>query len=180
MDSENSEALQPVSSPDGSFAFVDLLQMSRIAAGKGRSRLELVVGQRHLRPLGIAHGGVMASLLDTAIGVAASSLTPADHWAVTVQLNVNFIRPAWEGETLVATGEVLHAGRQTAVGRGEVRTAGGVLVASGSATCMYLPHTDQTRDRIERRDDMDRERASRGRQPPEDRPPSGGSRPPLA
>jgi uncharacterized protein (TIGR00369 family) len=102
----------------------------------------------------------LATLLDTAIGVAAYSLAPADHFAVTVQLSVNFIRPAWEGETLAATGEVIHAGRQTAVGRGEVRTAAGVLVAAGSATCMYLPYTDQNRNSIERREDLDAGRLS--------------------
>jgi uncharacterized protein (TIGR00369 family) len=148
-------------SPEDTAPFLDLLQVRLTEAGAGRSRVEMPVGHRHLRPLGIVHGGVMASLLDTAIGVAAAGLTPADHYAVTVQLNVNFIRPSWEGETLVATGEVLHAGKQTAVGRGEVRTAAGLLVASGSATCMYLPHTEQTRGHIERREDLDRQRLSR-------------------
>jgi uncharacterized protein (TIGR00369 family) len=141
--------------PADAAPFLDLLQTGPIEAGDGKARLELAVRQQHLRPLGIMHGGVVAALLDTVIGVAAFSQAPADHYAVTVQLNVNFIRPAWEGETLLATGEVLHTGRQTAVGRGEVRNAAGILVASGSATCMYLPHTEQTRSGIELREDLD-------------------------
>jgi acyl-CoA thioesterase len=61
---------------------------------------------------------------------------------VTVQLNANFIRPAREGDTLVATGELTHSGRRTAVAVGEVRTAEGVLVASGSATFVHLVFPD--------------------------------------
>jgi uncharacterized protein (TIGR00369 family) len=138
-----------------------LLQTGPLEIGQGRARLELPIRQRHLRPLGIIHGGVLAALLDTVIGVAAHSRAPADHYAVTVQLQVNFIRPGWEGETLVATSELLHAGRQTAVGRGEIRTIDGVLVAAGSATCMYLPHTDQTRNHLERREELDLGRAAK-------------------
>jgi uncharacterized protein (TIGR00369 family) len=149
------------STPAGHNPFLELLQVGRVEAGAGRAWLELVVQQRHLRPLGILHGGVTAALLDTVLGLSASSQAPPDHYAVTVQLNVNFIRPAWEGEILVATGEALHTGRQTAVARGEVRTAGGVLAASGSATVMFLPHTDQTRGQIERRDDQDVQRSRR-------------------
>ena len=58
---------------------------------------------------------------------------------VTAQINVNFIRPAWSGERLEATAEVKHAGRKTAVATGEIRTEGGSLVATGSATLMYVP-----------------------------------------
>jgi uncharacterized protein (TIGR00369 family) len=142
-----------LSASDGAAPFLDLLKLGRIEAGDGRARLEFVVQERHLRNLGILHGGVAATLLDTALGVAVTTRAPADHYVVTVQLNLNFIRPAWEGETLIATGEVFHAGRQTAVARGEVRTAAGVLVASSSGTFLYLPHTDQTRGGIRRLDD---------------------------
>src|SRR5262249_57706259 len=102
-----------------------------------------------LRTVGILHGGVTATLLDTVLGMASGTTAPEDHYVVTVQLNVNFIRPVWEGESLVATGEVIHFGRQTAVARGEVRTSGGVLAASGSGTFMYLPHPAQTRGQIQ-------------------------------
>jgi uncharacterized protein (TIGR00369 family) len=102
----------------------------------------MTVQEHHLRTLGIMHGGVLATLLDSAMGIAAGTLAPPGHLVVTVQLNINFIRPAWCGETLVATGEVFHAGRQTAVARGEVHTSTGTLIGSGSATFMYILHTD--------------------------------------
>jgi uncharacterized protein (TIGR00369 family) len=98
------------------------------------------------------HGGVLATLLDSVMGMAASSVAPAGHFAVTVQINLNFIRPAWEGELLIATGEVEHSGRTTAVARGEARTEGGSLVGTGSATFMYVAHTDPTRAQFPRRE----------------------------
>ncbi len=110
------------------------------------------VDNQHMRDLGIMHGGVLATLLDSVMGMAASSMAPVGHFAVTVQLNLNFIRPAWEGETLLAEAEVMHSGRQTAVARGEVHTEAGSLVGTGSATFMYVAHTGPTRDQIPRRE----------------------------
>jgi uncharacterized protein (TIGR00369 family) len=130
------------------FPFLDLLGVRSIEMGQGRCRVELLVLRQHLRNLGIIHGGVVATLLDTAMGIAASTLAPPGQGVVTIQLNAHFIRPAWEGETLVATGELKHSGRQTAVACGEVHTAQGVLVASGSATFMHRPDTDACADRI--------------------------------
>ena len=80
----------------------------------------------------------MAALLDTALGSAVSTLCRADQNAVTAQLNVNFVRPAWLGESLLATGEVMHHGRQTAVARGELRTEAGSLVATASGTFLFV------------------------------------------
>jgi acyl-coenzyme A thioesterase 13 len=115
----------------------------------GRLILEIRAG--HLRTLGIAHGGVIATLLDSVMGLNANRSSPPDHYLVTAQLNVQFIRPAFEGETLIASSEVRHAGRKTAMAQGEILTADGHLVATASATFVYVAHTERTRanpDRI--------------------------------
>ena len=124
----------------GQMPFLEHLGVRVIEVRPGRGRLEVTVRPEHLRDLGIMHGGMSASLLDSVMGMSAASVAPPGHYVVTVQLNMNFIRPAREGEHLVATGEVTHSGRQTAVARGEVRTAAGALVSSGSATFLSLPH----------------------------------------
>ena len=115
-------------------------------------RLVVKLGPNHLRSLGIAHGGFLATLLDSVMGRDAGRLAPTDHYVVTAQLNVNFIRPAWEGETLLASAEIRHRGRKTAVGQGEVRTEAGALVATGSATFLYVEHTPATRANPDRLD----------------------------
>lgn len=118
--------------------FLDLLDMKPIRTEDGKVEFELTIQEKHLRTLGIAHGGVAAALMDSAVGFAAGTTAPAGYHVVTVQLNLNFIRPCWVGEKLIAKGIVLHAGRQTAVARGEIRTAENYLVASGMGTFMYI------------------------------------------
>lgn len=111
----------------------------------GRSRSRLAVDEHHLREGGIVHGGVLATLLDVAIGVAARSLSPNGPDLVTIQLNVHFVRATRAGEVLVASGEVLHPGRRTVVARGEIRTETGDLVATGTGTLFYLSPPQPTR-----------------------------------
>ena len=133
----NSSSSQSVDSwPLG--PFLEGLRAEPVASEKGSATWQLNVAEQHLRTHGILHGGVVATLLDTAMGRAVSTLCRDDQGCVTVQLNVNFIRPSWAGETLTITGEVQHAGRQTAVARGEIRTAAGVLVATGCGTFMFV------------------------------------------
>lgn len=114
------------------------------SVGAGRSHITLRAEPHHLRSAGIVHGGVIAALLDACQGMAAASVAPPGHDVVTIQLNVNFIRVVALGESVEARGQILHAGRRTAVTRGEVATESGTLVAAGSATLMYLPHEHLT------------------------------------
>lgn len=113
------------------------LGIEPVAAEAGESRIRLSVGEKHLRTLGMLHGGVTATLLDTALGYAVMSLAAEGYHAVTVQLNVNYTRPAAVGETLEAVGRVLHHGNLTAVATGEVRNETGELIATASGTFLY-------------------------------------------
>ena len=117
-----------------------------------QGRLVIKLGPTHLRSLGIAHGGFIATLLDSVMGRDAGRSAPTDHYVVTAQLNVNFIRPGWDGETLLASAEIRHRGRKTAVAQGEVRTENGALVATGSATFLYVEHSAATRANPDRLD----------------------------
>ena len=117
---------------------LETLAIEASEAAEGTSRLRLQIDERHLRTLNMLHGGVTATLLDTALGYAVMSLAAKGFHAVTAQLNVNFTRPAMKGDRLEATGRVLHAGNLTAVASGEVRNAGGQLVATATGTFLYL------------------------------------------
>lgn len=126
-------------------SFLNLLGMTPDHHEPGHVRIAYRVGDDHLRTRGIAHGGVIATLMDTALGLAASTRVPEGHDVVTAQINVNFIRPAWAGESLLAEAKVQHSGRRTAVVTGEIRTDHGVLVATGSATMMFVTAPDLTK-----------------------------------
>lgn len=140
----------------GGTSFVHQLKIQPTAVEKGSATFEVLIEELHLRTMGIAHGGVIATLLDSSLGCACWTLAPPDHHLVTVQLNINYIRPAWLGEKLIAIAEVRHAGQMTSVSRGEVRNAAGALVASATGTFMYLPVPGGPKPVMEKRDETER------------------------
>jgi len=125
---------------------LELLDMRSEVIRPGVVVVRYEVRADHLRTGGVAHGGVIATLLDTSLGQAASTLAPDGLDVVTAQINVNFIRPVWQGEILAARAEIRHSGRKTAVGNGQILTESGQLVATGSATFLYIPATDLRRE----------------------------------
>lgn len=123
----------------GDFPFLTLLGIQEIDIGPGTAKLTLTARDEHLRSLGILHGGVTASLLDTVLGMAGSTHAPEGCHTVTMQLNINYTRAGRGGDELIATAETVHAGKQTAVCRGEVRRGDGALIATATSTVMFLP-----------------------------------------
>jgi uncharacterized protein (TIGR00369 family) len=69
---------------------------------------------------GYFHGGVIGAVADTAGGYAAMSMFPPGSDVLTLEYKINFIRPA-NGETLIATADVLKAGKTMAVVRVDVK-----------------------------------------------------------
>lgn len=99
--------------------------------GSGESVVVLDADERHLNSSGIIHGGVIMSLADTAVGVAAQTLIDLETYrTVMAQLNTSFIKAAKPGR-LVARGVVTSLGRRLAFGEAEVRQ-GDTLVAKAS------------------------------------------------
>ena len=98
----------------------------------GRAVVSLEITDKLKNRRGDAHGGVTATLLDAALGIACRSHT--DDWKSegTVTLNVQFIEPA--RGTLLAEARLLRAGRTVAFVEGEVRDQSGAIVAKATAT----------------------------------------------
>ena len=67
---------------------LELLEIQPVETGEGKAVFEMVVDDRHLRTLGILHGGVTATLLDTAMGPLAGLLAGiiADRSGVSAAL----------------------------------------------------------------------------------------------
>jgi uncharacterized protein (TIGR00369 family) len=97
----------------------------------------LVVKEELTQNAGVAHGGVTASLVDSAVGLALCTMLRSQELITTVELKVNYIAPAKPG-LLIARGKILHKGNHIAVGEGVVKDRAGRLVAKGSATYMVL------------------------------------------
>jgi uncharacterized protein (TIGR00369 family) len=94
----------------------------------------------HYNPIGSVHGGVFATLLDSAMGCAVHSLLPLGVGYTTLELKVNFIRPLSVQTGLVScVGTVLSQTRQVATAEGRLVDASGKLYAHATTTCLLLP-----------------------------------------
>jgi acyl-CoA thioesterase len=99
--------------------------------------MEVDVDDRHRNYLGSAHGGLIATLADTAC-FFPRPLLPSGQAATTVNLNVNYLRSVAVGDRLSARAELLHLGRRTASLAVKVTDRQNRLVAHGTATLLLL------------------------------------------
>ena len=92
----------------------------------------------HANPLGTVHGGIHATLLDSAMGCAVHSMLGPGIGYGTLEMKLNYLRTvqADAPSRLTATGRVLHLGRSTALAEGHVTDEAGKLIAHGTETCM--------------------------------------------
>jgi uncharacterized protein (TIGR00369 family) len=113
-------------------------ELAEVAAG--RVAIALAIGPRLSQQHGFLHAGVVVAVLDSACGYAALTLMPADMDVLTAEFKVNLLAPAG-GDSLVAEGEVVRAGRTLTVCRGDAFTEGveRVHVATMLATIIGLP-----------------------------------------
>ncbi|MFN3384235.1 MAG: PaaI family thioesterase [Archaeoglobaceae archaeon] len=94
----------------------------------------LEVQEKHLQALGVAHGGVIASVLDSAIGLNINKeLVAKKKLAVTSQLNVHYLKPVTPGK-IRATAKPLYIGSKVAVGFGELKDEKEDTLAVATAT----------------------------------------------
>ena len=87
----------------------------------------------------MAHGGVICSLLDSALGAAVISSMPEEWWCATTSLQIQCIAGAGEGR-LTAAGRVVRRGRRVAFARGEVLDERGKVVATAEGAWHLWPH----------------------------------------
>jgi uncharacterized protein (TIGR00369 family) len=112
------------------------LRLVRVEVGDVEVALPLE--PHHLNPGGILHGGLIATLADTAIGLAVRSALPEDRTHVTAQLDVHFLERVDHG-TVRARGTAVRVGGRMAYGEGDVRNEEGRLLARASGTFIVLP-----------------------------------------
>ncbi len=115
-----------------------LIGMTLAAIDFDRCRIELELGERHLQPFGIVHGGVLATLIDTATFWAGFLRLPEDAGLVNVDLKLNYLKAVTRGQ-LHAEGRCLRAGRQISYTEASVFDADGERIAHGTSTLLALP-----------------------------------------
>ena len=115
------------------------LGFSGLSVGPGWARFTFEPGEHHYNPIGSVHGGVAATLLDSALGCAVHSTLPAGVGYTTVDLQVSFVRALRAGVGPVrCEGRVIHAGGRVATAEARITDGSERLYAHGTATCLIL------------------------------------------
>ena len=124
----------------GAVGVGELLDLRLASVEPGRVRFALLTKPAFANPHGTLHGGITATLLDSAMGCAVLSTLPPGAGYATVDLSVTYLRPvSTDGRALRADGEVVHVGRTVATARGEVRDERDRLIATAVTTCVVSP-----------------------------------------
>jgi uncharacterized protein (TIGR00369 family) len=111
------------------------IRLAEVAVG--RVVFEGTPEEYHYNPLGVVHGGLAATLLDSALGCCVNSHLSAGDFYTTLELKLNYLRPITLDTGLVrAVAATVHIGRTTAVVEGRVVDRADRVYAYGSSTCL--------------------------------------------
>jgi uncharacterized protein (TIGR00369 family) len=106
----------------------------------GHAVFSMQPGEEHYNPIGSVHGGVYATLLDSAAGCAVHTTLPAGTGYTSLDLSTRFLRPMTIDTGRVrAIGTVRSQGRRTAMAEAELRDGEDRLLAHATSTCMLFP-----------------------------------------
>ena len=110
------------------------LGLTVVETAEGTATVEMKTTEDMANHSGFVHGGMISALADSAMGRSLRTLKPGVVRAMSFDLKLNFISAAKPGQTLRATGRVVHAGRRTVVTDCRVEGPDGKLVATASGT----------------------------------------------
>jgi uncharacterized protein (TIGR00369 family) len=116
-----------------------LMNFAIAELSEGRAVFTVEPAEYHYNPIGVVHGGLAATLLDSAMGCAVHSMLPAGAGYTTLEIKVNFLRAMTaETGTVRCEAQAIHIGGRTATAEGRVVDASGKLYAHGTTTCMIF------------------------------------------
>lgn len=107
--------------------------------GEGRAVFTVTPGDQHYNPIGVVHGGLAATLLDSATACAIHSTLPAGAGYTTLEVKVNFVKALTRDTGPVrAEAKIIHVGKRTGTAEGRIVDAKGTLYAHATCTCMIF------------------------------------------
>ena len=113
--------------------FARLLGIEVDSVEPGHAVLSMKLRHEHMRNSAIAHGGVIATLIDSAMAIAIMALLEENERTVTVDLTIHYLRPVPEGSAK-ASARVVRAGRRVVTVSAELFDAEGKLAATAIST----------------------------------------------
>jgi len=119
-----------------------LLGFDLVEVEPGYAVFEIIPGERHYNPIGVVHGGLAMTLLDSAMGCCVQTQMPAGSAYTTLEAKTNLVRAITvETGKLRAIGKVLHVGKRMATAEGRLEDSAGKLYAHATTTCLVLNGT---------------------------------------
>ena len=123
-----------------------LMQFELVSVEPGRTVFTCVPDESAYNAIGAVCGGLVCTLLDTAVGSALHSAMPKGKGFTSVEIKVNFLKPVRPSSgVLTATGTVVKSGSRVAFTEGTVTDASGALVATASSTLLVIDLAHQPR-----------------------------------
>jgi uncharacterized protein (TIGR00369 family) len=117
----------------------ELIGFRLVEVDTGHAVFELQPGEQHYNPIGVVHGGVAMTLLDSAMGCAVHTHMPAGGAYTTLEAKTHLVRAVTaDTGTLRAIGKVVHLGSRVATAEGRLVDAAGKLYAHATTTCLVL------------------------------------------
>ena len=116
-----------------------LLNYRLVEVEPGHAVFEITPAEHHYNPIGVVHGGIAMTLLDSAMGCAVQTQMPAGGGYTTLEAKTNLVRPITSStEKLRAIGKVVHLGKRVATAEGRLEDSAGKLYAHATTTCLIL------------------------------------------
>lgn len=114
-----------------------LMGFDLVEVGEGRVVFSVEPQEYHYNPIGMVHGGLAATLLDSAMGCAIHSVLPEGRAYSTLEIKVNYVR-AMKRDTgrVRAIAKVIHVGGRVATAEGSLVDGSDKLYAHGTTTCL--------------------------------------------
>ena len=118
---------------------VETIGLRLVEADAGRVVFEFTPAEFHYNALGGVHGGIYATVLDSAAGCAVHSMLPAGVGYTSLDLTTKFLgRITLDTGPMRCTGTVLHLGGRTALAQAELRDAAGRQYAHATSSALIL------------------------------------------
>jgi uncharacterized protein (TIGR00369 family) len=116
-----------------------LLGFHLVEVEPGHAVFECLPGEQHYNPIGVVHGGLAMTLLDSAMGVCIHTRMPVGAGYTTLEAKTNLVRAITHSTgRLRAIGKLVHVGKRIATAEGRLEDSAGKLYAHATTTCMVL------------------------------------------
>jgi uncharacterized protein (TIGR00369 family) len=117
-----------------------LMQFDIRSLEEGRVEFGCTLDESVYNPIGVVHGGLVCTLLDTVAGCAVHTTLPQGTAYTSIEIKVNYLRPVHASSgPLTAIGRVTKPGRRVAFAEGEVLDAQGRSLATASSSLLVFP-----------------------------------------